>query len=101
MAKLLNVALTCFLLAAALFAWLASAYDGYCYGFMDGMWSCSFAEHIEANLAWLPFMSFYFFPHVFIIGYIVYSVNGAIYRAVAEWRARRWLQAASDGNAPR
>ena len=95
MARFLNVVLTCGLLAAALFVWLASIYDGYCYGFTDGMWSCSLADHVEANLAWLPFMLFYFFPHVFIIGYIVYSVNGAIYRAVLQRRVRRWLEAAS------
>lgn len=96
MLKLWNVALTGVLLCAACFAWIASTYDGYCYGFTDGQTPCSFADYFDDNLGWASFLFIFYFPHFFIVGLLIYLVNDAVYRAVVQRRARRWLAKASD-----
>jgi hypothetical protein len=100
--KLSNLLLTAFWLGIACVAWLLLSYDGFCYGFYDGRTPCSLSRHWEETSGWLGFLLIVEFPYVFVAGSIVFFINDAVYRAVVEARARRWLrEAEKDAGPPR
>ena len=82
-------------LAVACVAGIALTYDGFCYGFSDGKSPCSFAEHFTATYPWFWILLVVYFPHVLIVGAVIFYVNNAIYRFVVRTRTRRWHPAAS------
>jgi hypothetical protein len=96
MPKLWNVLLTVLLLAVAYVITIALTYDGFCYGFSDGKSPCSFAKYFAACHAWFWIVFVLYFPHVLIVGAVIFYVNDFAYRVYVRTRTRRWLEKAGE-----
>lgn len=94
MPKLWNLLLTVFLLAVAYVAIIALTYDGFCYGFSDGKSPCTFAEHFAGCNGWFWIALVLYFPHVFIVGGVIFYVNDFVYRVYVRMWTRRWIEKA-------
>jgi hypothetical protein len=84
MSKLWNLLFTVFFLAVAYVITIAVTHDG----------SSSFADHFGAFQAWFWIVLVLYFPHILIVGAVIFYVNDAVYRAFVRTRTRRWLEKA-------
>jgi hypothetical protein len=81
-----NVLLTIVILLAGYWSMLLLAYDGYCYGFTDGKWPCSFSEHAGDNNNWFFALAPFTFPFSFVVAVTVFLLNHSAGRLI---RARK------------